>query len=73
METSETAPHLLDASKRLAHQAFVCGENRLDLFLVELREEREHVGRHIPMQQAVEIAARRGIVCEGCGMAIRVA
>lgn len=41
----DTAPHLVDASKRLAHQALVVGENRIQLFLLEMQEERDHIFR----------------------------
>src|ERR1700722_13734980 len=41
----DTAPHLLDASKRLAHQALVVAENRAQLFLLEMQEERDRISR----------------------------
>jgi len=36
-------PHLAEASKRLARQTLVIVENRLELLLVELQEERERI------------------------------
>ncbi len=39
------APHLAEASKRLAHQALVICENRVELLLVEFQEEREQIFR----------------------------
>lgn len=44
-ETSDNAPNLADASKRLAHQALVICENRFELLLVEIQEEREQIVR----------------------------
>src|SRR5580698_6361957 len=41
--TMDTAPHLVDASKRLARQALVVGENRIQLFLLEIQEERDQI------------------------------
>jgi uncharacterized membrane protein YqjE len=44
METqTETEPHLADASKRLAQRALVICENRLELLMVEVQEERERI------------------------------
>ncbi|HEY3931738.1 MAG TPA: phage holin family protein [Verrucomicrobiae bacterium] len=44
METqTETEPHLADASKRLAQRAVVICENRLELLMVEVQEERERI------------------------------
>ena len=46
METqTETEPHLADASKRLAQRALVICENRLELLMVEVQEERERILR----------------------------
>jgi uncharacterized membrane protein YqjE len=46
METqTEIEPHLADASKRLAQRAFVICENRLELLMVEVQEERERILR----------------------------
>ena len=46
METpSDTVPHLADASKRLAQRAFVICENRVELLMVEIQEEREQILR----------------------------
>jgi len=48
METSsDTVPHLADASKRLAQRALVICENRLELLMVEVQEERERILRAI--------------------------
>jgi uncharacterized membrane protein YqjE len=44
METPlNSLPHLGDASKRLAQQALVVVENRMQLLLVEVQEERERI------------------------------
>jgi len=40
-DPAESAPHLMDASKRLAQQALVVCENRVHLLLLEAQEERE--------------------------------
>jgi uncharacterized membrane protein YqjE len=46
METqTETEPHLADASKRLAQRALVICENRFELLMVEVQEERERILR----------------------------
>jgi uncharacterized membrane protein YqjE len=42
---SNNAPHLGAASKRLAEHAWVICENRIELLLVELQEERDRVLR----------------------------
>ena len=48
METSpDTVSHLADASKRLAQRALVICENRLELLIVEVQEERERILRAI--------------------------
>jgi uncharacterized membrane protein YqjE len=48
METpSDTVPHLADASKRLAQRALVICENRAELLMVEVQEERERFFRAI--------------------------
>jgi uncharacterized membrane protein YqjE len=39
----ETVPHLGDASKRLAQRALVILENRLELVMVEVQQEREQI------------------------------
>lgn len=44
METpADTVPHLADASKRLAQRALVICENRFELLMVEVQEERERI------------------------------
>jgi uncharacterized membrane protein YqjE len=44
METpSDTVPRLADASKRLAQRTFVICENRVELLMVEIQEERARV------------------------------
>lgn len=40
---SNTIPHLKDASKRLAQRTLVVLENRIELLMVEVQEERERV------------------------------
>jgi uncharacterized membrane protein YqjE len=46
METQmETEPHLANAAKRLAQRALVICENRLELLMVEVQEERERILR----------------------------
>jgi len=48
METpSDTLPHLADASRRLAQRALVICENRVELLMVEVQEERERFFRTI--------------------------
>ena len=48
METpSDTVPHLADASRRLAQRAFVICENRVELLMVEVQEERERFLRAV--------------------------
>jgi len=48
METpSDTLPELTDASKRLAQRALVICENRIELLMVEVEEERERILRAI--------------------------
>jgi uncharacterized membrane protein YqjE len=39
----DTLPHLGDASKRLAQRALVILENRLELLMVEVQQEREQI------------------------------
>jgi len=45
--SSDTVPHLADASKRLAQRALVICENRLELLMMEVQEERERILRAI--------------------------
>ena len=46
METpSDTEPRLADVSKRLAQRALVICENRVELLMVEVQEERERILR----------------------------
>ena len=45
--SSDTAPHLADASKRLAQRALVICENRVELLMVEVQEERERFLRAV--------------------------
>lgn len=40
---SDSPPHLAEVSKRLARHALVIGENRLELLLVEIQEERDQI------------------------------
>ena len=40
-------PHLADASKRLAQRTLVICENRIELLMVEVQEERERILRAI--------------------------
>ena len=48
METpSDTAPHLADASRRLAQRALVICENRIELLMLEVQEERERFLRAV--------------------------
>ena len=57
MESSaKGSPHpLTDESKRLAHQALVVCENRMELFLVELQEERDRMLRAFWLSLAVAV------------------
>ncbi len=41
--SAPSGPHLAEASKRLAHQALIICENRIELLLVEIQEERERI------------------------------
>ncbi|HEY4417525.1 MAG TPA: phage holin family protein [Verrucomicrobiae bacterium] len=48
METpADSFPHLADVSKRLTQRAMVIGENRIELLMVEIQEERERILRAI--------------------------
>ncbi|HSY16722.1 MAG TPA: phage holin family protein [Candidatus Acidoferrales bacterium] len=48
METpTDNAPQLAEASKRLAQRALVICENRIELLMVEVQEERERILRAI--------------------------
>jgi uncharacterized membrane protein YqjE len=48
METpTETVPNLAAASKRLTQRAFVIAENRIELLMLEVQEERERILRSI--------------------------
>lgn len=48
METpSDTVSHLADASRRLAQRALVICENRVELLMVEVQEERERFLRAV--------------------------
>ena len=48
METpSDTVPHLADASRRMAQRALVICENRVELLMVEVQEERERFLRAV--------------------------
>ena len=50
METPlDGAPRLTEASKQVARQALVICENRIELLLVELQEERERIVRALWM------------------------
>ncbi len=51
----ETESHLADASKRLAQQALVVCENRIQLFLLEAQEEREQVFRLFWLSMAMAV------------------
>jgi len=44
---SDTVSHLTDASKRLAQRSLAICENRIELLMVEVQEERERVLRAI--------------------------
>jgi uncharacterized membrane protein YqjE len=41
----DNPPHLADASKRIAQQTLVIFENRMELLLLEIQEERERIMR----------------------------
>jgi uncharacterized membrane protein YqjE len=45
----------VDASKRLAQQALVVCENRIQLFLLEAQEEREHIFRAFWLSMAMAV------------------
>ena len=42
-ETPVNPPHLLESSRRLLHRLLAVGENRFELFVVEVQEERERL------------------------------
>lgn len=52
---ANSAPSLTDASKRLAHQALVIAENRFELLLLEVQEEREQLMRALRLSMVVAI------------------
>lgn len=54
---ANNAPHLGAASKRLAEQALVICENRFELLLVELQEERDRMLRVFWLSLGVGISA----------------
>jgi uncharacterized membrane protein YqjE len=53
----DSIPQLADASKRLAEQALVICENRVQLFLLEVQEERERIFRAFCLGLAVAVFA----------------
>ena len=56
METpADNGPLLGEASKRLAHRALVICENRIDLLMVEVQEERERLLQAIWMAFGVAV------------------
>jgi uncharacterized membrane protein YqjE len=52
---SDSAHHLADASKRLAHQTLVICENRIQLLLLEIQEERDRIFRAFWLSLGVAI------------------
>jgi len=70
METpSDTVPRLADASRRLAQRALVICENRVELLMVEVQEERERFFlRHFAGVGCVGLwfAGGRGADCRHC-------
>jgi uncharacterized membrane protein YqjE len=57
----DTGLHLADASRRVVQRALVICENRLELLMVEMQEERERVLRAIWLSLA---AATFGLLLE---------
>jgi len=56
MEAAEESEHhLMDASKRLAHQALVVCENRIHLFLLEAQEEQQRIFRAFWLTMALAV------------------
>ena len=56
METpSDTVPRLADASKRLAQRTFVICENRVELLMVEIQEERRHLVHLMALSLAIGV------------------
>jgi uncharacterized membrane protein YqjE len=43
--SADNPPHLADASKRIAQEALVIFENRMELLVLEIQEERERIMR----------------------------
>lgn len=52
---SDSAHHLADASKRLAQQTLVICENRIQLLLLEVQEERDRIFRAFWLSVGVAI------------------
>jgi uncharacterized membrane protein YqjE len=55
--STDNPPHLVDSSKRVAQQAFVIFENRMELLVLELQEERNRILRAFWLSLAVAVFA----------------
>lgn len=67
---ADNTPHLGTASKRLAEQALVICENRLELALVELQEERDRLMRALWLSLAAGISALLAAVAVSIAIAV---
>jgi uncharacterized membrane protein YqjE len=67
---ANSAPHLGTASKRLAQQALVICENRVELLLVELQEEREKIIRAFWLSLAVAVSSLLAGVAASIAIAV---
>lgn len=67
---ANSAPHLGAASKRIAQQALVICENRVELLLVELEEERNRVLRAFWLSLGTAVAALLGGVAASIAVAL---
>ena len=56
METpADSGHHILEASKRVAQQALVICENRMELLLLEFQEERERILRALLLSMGLAV------------------
>lgn len=67
---ANSAPHLGVAAKRIAQQALVICENRVELLLVELQEERDRAMRAFWLSLATAVAALLGGVAATIAIAL---
>ena len=55
-QATDSLGEIVDSSKRFAHQLLTIGENRFDLLMVEVQEEREHRLHEISLALAVALS-----------------